>query len=109
MFEEGRVGGPDGHFSLCCCNGKLKYFWVVQDGQDRPECPEPLHHLLVARAREAKHFQANIRAYNAALSFVSFGATLELPPGASLTGPPVCVVHGAVLSKWTVHPHVWRL
>ena len=44
----------------------------------------------------AKQFQDKIRCYNSALSFVSFGANLELPPGTSWHGPPACMLHGVL-------------
>ena len=93
MFAAERVG-RDGHFNLCCSNGKLRYLW--ENLEANPSCPEPLHSLLTKSTRQAKDFQDKIRCYNSALSFVSFGANLELPPGANRHGPPVCMLHGTL-------------
>ena len=93
MFWEEGVGA-DGHFRMCCANGKLKHFW--QGCQECPECPEPLLGLLTGRGRRARDFRDKIRCYNSALSFLSFGAKIEFPPGTGTRGPPVCVLHGAL-------------
>ncbi|CAK0895135.1 unnamed protein product [Prorocentrum cordatum] len=92
MFTEERTGA-DSHFNLCCSNGKLKYLW---DDASCFGCPDPLRQLIESTDKRARDFQDKIRCYNSALSFVSFGATLSLPPGASSTGPPVCMLHGAI-------------
>ena len=44
--------------------------------------PEPLYTLLTGNDRRCKDFRERIRAYNSALSFVSFGAKLEVPGSA---------------------------
>ena len=54
--------------------------------------PEPAA-LLEGRKHEDRDFRENIRSYNNALAFVSFGADLAVPPG---PGPPVYRIHGAV-------------
>lgn len=41
--------------------------------------PEPLYSLLSGMDKRSKDFRERIRAYNSALSFVSFGAKLEVP------------------------------
>ena len=80
-----------GTLSLCCKNGKLAHLPPV------PDAPEPLRTYLVSAAPEARAFRKQIRRYNAAMSFVSFGANLEVKTGTTgNNAPPVCIVHGAV-------------
>eukprot|EP00435_Cladocopium_sp_Y103_P060653 s247_g22.t1 len=80
-----------GKFTLCCKNGKASNLPGVS------EAPEPLRSFLTGKDPAAKLFRQHIRRYNAAMSFVSFGANLEIKTGNSGTSaPPVCIVHGAV-------------
>jgi len=87
MYRGEQLTQPRPHFRLCCRNGKLSHLWRV------PDAPDLLRHLLTNRTAKARHFRDNIREYNAALSFVSFGASYAPPPG---RGPPVYRIHGAV-------------
>ena len=80
-----------GKFTLCCKNGKASNLPGVS------EAPEPLRSYLLGTDPAAKLFRQHIRRYNAAMSFVSFGANVEIKSGNSGTSaPPVCIVHGAV-------------
>ena len=87
MYRGEQLTQPRPHFRLCCHDGKLSHLWRVSDA------PDLLHRLLTNRTAQARHFRDNIREYNAALSFVSFGASYAPPPG---RGPPVYRIHGAV-------------
>ena len=81
--------------------GKLRH--LPKPGDLGP-CPELLRTLLTSESARAKDFRDKIRSYNSALSFVSFGATLEMPAGAG-RGPPVCVLHGALYHhSYTLQP-----
>ena len=76
-----------GHYKLCCHNGKMA---------EVPRIPAPsgaLLTLLTDRSKRSQEFRQHIRQYSAALSFVSFGAYVSVPPG---NGPPVFRIHGAV-------------
>ena len=85
-FDGERVG-LDKHFNLCCQNGK------ASDILPLPQTPAVLDNYLVGQDLVSRTFRDHIRAYNAALSFVSFGAQIKPPPG---HGPPVFRLHGAV-------------
>ena len=77
--------------SICCHNGKCAHL------PSFPDAPGLIQQLLLGRDRRSRRFRVCLRRYNAALSFVSFGAkvqTLAGKPGNP--APPVCVVHGAV-------------
>lgn len=77
--------------TLCCKGGKLAHLPAL------PDAPEPLRSWLQSSDGRGRHFRENIRRYNAAMSFVSFGANLEVKTGApNNRAPPVCIVHGAV-------------
>ncbi|XP_057305466.1 uncharacterized protein LOC130642397 [Hydractinia symbiolongicarpus] len=67
----------ENHFK-CCQSGKVRL---------EPLSPHPLElrELLTGGTPAAKHFQKDIRIYNNAFSFGSFGADLRPPPG---NGPP---------------------
>lgn len=80
-----------GKFTLCCKNGKASHLPPV------PEAPEPLRSYLSRTDATGTAFRKKIRRYNAAMSFVSFGANLEIKTGhTGSAAPPVCIVHGAV-------------
>ena len=91
-FADEKVHSAGGRrVTLCCKAGKICHLPTP------PDAPEPLRSLLLDSTRLARHFRQNIRRYNAAMSFVSFGARLEIKTGGPLTrSPPVCIVHGAV-------------
>ena len=77
--------------SICCHNGKCSHL------PDFPDAPELLQRLLLGRDRRSRRFRMCLRRYNAALSFVSFGAKIQTLVGnPGNPAPPVCVVHGAV-------------
>ena len=83
--------GRSRRVTLCCKGGKLSHLPPV------PDAPEPLRSWLLGTSAVSRTFRQNIRRYNAAMSFVSFGAQLEIKTGApSGNAPPVCIVHGAV-------------
>lgn len=91
-FPAERVGsGLTAKVTLCCQNGKVSL-------PPLPDAPQPLRSWLRGDSALARHVRQNIRRYNAAMSFVSFGAQLEVRSGARGVGsaPPVCIVHGAV-------------
>ena len=81
--------GPENarHFKLCCQNGKLSEI------PKPPFPPMALAHRLKSKDVHSRHFRERIREYNSALSFVSFGANLNIPPG---HGPPVFRLHGSI-------------
>lgn len=82
-FADEKVHSAGGRrVTLCCKAGKICHLPTP------PDAPEPLRSLLLDSTRLARHFRQNIRRYNAAMSFVSFGARLEIKT--------VCIVHGAV-------------
>ena len=87
MYRGEQLTQPKPHFRLCCHNGKLSHLWRVSDA------PDLLHRLLTNRTAQARHFRDNIREYNAALSFVSFGASYAPPPG---RGPPVYRINNEI-------------
>ena len=97
-FPAETVGRPP-RVTLCCKGGKTSHIPAL------PDAPEPLRSLLLSSTRTAREFRANIRRYNAALSFVSFGASVEVLAGRTgNAGPPVCIIHGAVYH----HSHALR-
>ena len=53
---------------LCCSNGKMSNIVPIQDP------PNVLQHLLTNTSDDARHFQKNLRKYNAAFQMTSFGA-----------------------------------
>jgi len=89
MFPGEAIHGPKGHthYNLCCHNGKAMHIPKVAPP------PHALLSLLTDRSSRSRAFLKVIRQYNAALSFVSFGAEQAPPPG---SGPPVFRIHGAV-------------
>jgi hypothetical protein len=86
-FEAERVG-QKGHFSLCCQNGKVGNCF-----SHLPPTPVALSQYLEGTDVLSRAFRDRIREYNAALSFVSFGADVSPPPG---HGPPVFRIHGSI-------------
>lgn len=65
-----------GHYTLCCSDGKIK----VPLG----DMPNEMIQLFTGKGDAAKNFRENIRQYNNALSFVSFGAKVTPSPGYGL-------------------------
>jgi len=74
-----------GRFTLCCYDGKIKL--------PPTTFPEELKRLYTSSDKEAKNFRENIRQYTNAMSFVSFGAKVDLPPN---YGPYTFRIHGMV-------------
>lgn len=62
-----------GKFNLCCSEGKISL--------PPSDIPDEIKKLYIDNTDESKNFRANIRQYNNALSFVSFGANVKVPPG----------------------------
>ena len=56
----------DHEFSTCCHKGKIKL-------DKLPQYPEYLYNMLTNQHVMSKHFNENIRSYNGASSFGSFG------------------------------------
>ena len=76
---------------LCCLHGKLSLVRPTTS-QHAPIVQGLLDKLLTQTA-----FQANIRRYNAAMAFASFGeAGGSAAQGGGRRGPPVYAVHGQV-------------
>ena len=88
-------------FTLCCSHGLAAHVPPL------PDPPEPLRELLCSSAeslqknralrRRVEHFQDNIRKYNTAMGFMSFGkegppTSEKMPPGGR--GPWTYVLHG---------------
>ena len=77
--------------TLCCKGGKLSHLPPL------PDAPEPLRSWLRGSTTMSRNFRLHIRRYNSAMSFVSFGANLEVRTGGPAnSAPPVCIIHGAV-------------
>ena len=75
-FPAESVGtGAARRVTLCCKGGKLSHLPPI------PDAPEPLRSWLLAPDARGRAFRNNIRRYNAALSFVSFGANVEVRGG----------------------------
>ena len=51
----------------CCHNGKVSLSALAA-------CPQPLKDLFTGTSNEARNFRGNIRQYNSAFAFASFGA-----------------------------------
>lgn len=77
-----------GHFSLCCGNGKISL----------PGCrlPNEIIDLFTGTKEESKPFRENIRQYNSAMSFISFGSQITLPSG---YGPYCFKIHGDIYHR----------
>ena len=71
----------------CCHNGKVSL-------PPLQEYPEILRLLFYADNAEGSNFRRNIRNYNSALAFASFGANIRPPPGRG----PYCFLYREVLS-----------
>ena len=74
-----------GHYTLCCSDGKIRV--------PPSEMPDEMVELFTGTDDLAKNFRENIRQYNNALSFVSFGAKITPPPG---YGPYCFKIQGMV-------------
>ena len=74
-----------GCYTLCCSAGKIR----VPLG----DMPDEMIELFTGRDDLAKNFRENIRQYNNAMSFVSFGAKITPPPG---YGPYCFKIQGMV-------------
>ena len=79
----------------CCHSGKVKL-------EPLDQYPEELKIFLLEQTPFAKKFRTNIRHYNSAVAFASFGANLTPPPG---IGPPCFRICGQVCHRTgTLHP-----
>lgn len=77
-----------GKFSLCCGDGSIKLT------QTR-EYPDLFKDWLIEANIEGKHFRTNIRKYNSAFAFASFGyQPVKFP-----AGPQTFVIHGQVYHR----------
>ena len=74
-----------GRYTLCCFDGKIK----IPLGK----MPSRMIELFTGDDDLAKNFRENIRQYNNAMSFVSFGANITPPPG---YGPYCFKIQGMV-------------
>lgn len=70
-------------FTLCCYEGKIKLKPIT--------ILDELKGLFTGNNIKSKNFRENIRQYNNALSFASFGAKIDLPPN---YGPYSFKIHG---------------
>ena len=71
--------------------------------QELAPYPQELKDLLTRNSHAAKNFQNNIRKYNSAFSFVSFGANITPPRG---VGPPCFRINGQIYHRsGTLHPN----
>ncbi|XP_025018654.1 uncharacterized protein LOC112539989 [Tetranychus urticae] len=70
-FEREKLS--NGKYNICCKSGKIHI--------PVPECPTFLRELLQGRIQYSENFLENIRQYNSAFSFVTFGGKYEPPPG----------------------------
>jgi hypothetical protein len=59
--------------------------------------PYEIFDLFVGENDESKHFREHIRQYNSAMSFVSFGSHITLPPGMGLIVLKYVVIYIIVL------------
>ena len=81
----------DGRFTRCCRKGKLQF--------THPAHPYPqfLKQMMTNKDHPYyTNFRKNIRNYNSALSFVSLGANITVPPG---RGPYCFQIHGTVFHR----------
>ncbi len=80
----------------CCHNGKVILTELA------PYPPE-MHQLISGNNTQARHFQDNIRRYNSAFAFASFGAQISVAQG---RGPYSFRIHGQIYHRsGTLHPH----
>lgn len=79
----------------CCHNGKV-------DLPPLMPYPEALRRLLMMEDAKSKNFMENIRQYNSAMAFASFGAQMITPPG---RGPYCFKIHGQIYHcTGSLHP-----
>ena len=79
----------------CCHNGKVTLAPLAP-------YPEAFHSLLTRNDDQAKNFRQNIRNYNSAMAFASFGANLTTTAG---HGPYVFRIHGQIYHRsGTLYP-----
>ena len=79
----------------CCHNGKVQL-------PPLSDYPDVLKDLLTGSSEQAKNFQTNIRKYNSAFAFASFGASTTVIPG---RGTFCFRIHGQIYHCTnTLHP-----
>ena len=76
-------------FSMCCCKGQVSL-------PKLPRCPPEQEQYWLGESPAAQEFRRNARSYNAALSFSSQGATIDLP---FQGGVKVLKINGVVSHK----------
>ena len=82
-------------FRQCCDYGNVKLPGLSA-------YPVEMKHLLMKNDDKGRNFRLNIRSYNSALAFASFGASFDVPPG---RGPYCFKVHGQIYHRiGPLHP-----
>ena len=80
----------DGHFSICCENGKVS---LPHESLLKP-IPEELLELFTGNGTDAKNFRDHILNYNSAMAFASLKANVDVSSRAG--GPYTYRIHGNV-------------
>ena len=86
---------PNENLFKCCHNGKVSL-------KPLKDYPDELRNLLLGNSAKATNFKENIRRYNSACAFASFGVPLEDLTG---KGPPCFRICGQILHRsGSLHP-----
>ena len=87
----------DKQFSNCCHKGKVSL-------TENPRYPYKLENLSTGLSMDSINFQKNIRSYNNALAFASFGANFE---SLSSSGPQLIRICGQIYHNvYALHPNI---